>query len=140
MIGIVAAILGFQGAGGLRHLASNVAGPAPIGRRSGEIFRVSSEFRHARVAVEVPTEPEPGPGDGLGERPARLESRPWRLSEHADAIRQPDDGDGTGDASYFGVIDLVRSRAFDWRAQNRAEQHVRHLHVDAVARGAVDLG
>src|SRR3954464_13283164 len=108
MIGIIAAIFGFHGVGSLRHLAPNVASTAPIGRRPGGVPRISGEFRHSGFAVEVPTEPEPGPGDGLSERPARLERRPRRLGEYPDAIRQPNDRDGTGEGPYLGVIDLVR--------------------------------
>ena len=38
-----------------------------------------------------------------------------------------------------GVIDMLRRSAFDRRAQHRGVDHVRHLHVDGVKRGAVDL-
>ena len=132
VIGIVAAIFAFDHAGGLLECAAGVALRAPVARRLRQVLRVGGEGVVPLVAVEAPGRAGPGPGDGADQRLARLERRPRGLGDHADAVRQPDD---RGDARHrlrLGVVDLVRDRSFDRRAQHRAVQHPRHLHVDAV--------
>src|SRR6516164_10972066 len=139
MIGVVAAVLGFEDGGSLWHLATRIADLAPFRCTAGGVLGICGEPLHALIAVEAPGGAGSAPGHGLGERPARLERGPRRLREHADAIRQPDDPDRAGDYLGLGVVDLVWNRAFHRRAQDRAVEHVRHLHIDAIARAAVDL-
>src|SRR5215467_15766107 len=120
MIGVVAAVLGFEDGGSLRHLATRIADLAPFRCTAGGVLGIGGEALHALIAVEAPGGAGSAPGHGLGERLARLERRPWRLREHADAIGQPDDPDGAGDYLGFCIVDLVRNRALYRRAQNRA--------------------
>ena len=112
-----------------------IADPAPLGAPSLAGFLASAAKRvDALVAVEAPGRAGPGPGHGLRERLARLERRPRRLGEHADAVAASrTTRDDAGNRLGLGVVDLVRHRAFDRRAQHGAVQHVRDLHVDAVA-------
>ena len=53
----------------------------------GLLLGIGGEPLHAFIAVKAPGGAGSAPGHGLGQRLARLECRPWRLREHADAIR-----------------------------------------------------
>ena len=82
---------------------------------------------------------------GRHARPAHLQCRPALeggfdgLGDDADRILQRHDFEHAGHFQRRGVIDMLRRSAFDRRAQHRGVDHVRHLHVDRVLRGTVDL-
>src|SRR5207249_8258518 len=97
MIGIVAAVFGFDHAGGALECAPGIALPAPVAGRTREILRIGSEGVMAFVAVEAPGHASPRPGDRADQRLPRGKRRPRRLRDHTYAVRQPDDGGDTGD-------------------------------------------
>src|SRR5262249_29797792 len=110
----------------------------PFGCPRGGLLALGGEPLLPFVAGDPPRRARSAPGHG--ERAARLERRPWGLGKHADAVGQADDSDRpAGDHLGFGIVDLVGNRAFHRRAQDRAVEHARYLHVDAITRAAVDL-
>ena len=133
VIGIVAAVLGLHGGGSLRHLRR-------ADRRSGSIrwtpragFLASAANRSRPLSLSKPQAvPVRLQVTDCGQRLMRVERRPWRFGENADAVGQAHDAHDAGDRLGLALVDLVGHRAFDRRAQHRAVEHVRHLQVDGV--------
>ena len=77
------------------------------------------------------------PGDF--QRLLGLECRPWRIGNHADAVFQGHDLQDARNSARITIINLHRLCTIHRLTQDRAVDHARHLHVDAVLRRSIDL-
>ena len=108
VIGVVAAILGLHGGGGLRHSRARIADLAPLGRL-WRGFSASAANRSTPLSLSKPQAlPVLAPGHGLRAAPGALRTPPTasrraRRRHRASARHVTTPGDRLG----LGIVDLV---------------------------------